>query len=467
MKTSSQKILPLLALLVSAAGSTAFAQIQSPAAAPIAPLAASAPTVVPALVPYSGIALDHEGHALTGQIGVTFLVFKDQAGGEPLFTETQSVAPDPTGRYTVRLGATLTSGLPLDLFSSGEARWLEIQTAGQKPQPRALLLSVPYALKAADAATLGGLPASAFVLAGPKSPASSGLPLPAALGPAALGPAATTTVTTTGGTANKLAKFSGSSTIVNSILFDNGTQLGVNTTSPTATLTVAGTTTLNGSVGLPASGTANASTSFPSQSLQLSASAFNSSSKAAVAPRFLLKSEVTGNNTSAPSATLNVLSSTTSSAPTETGLFINANGTIHFAAAQTFPGGGATGGSFCIATGGGFGSGGTTFVNPGFVTPSAGKCSPWSGYTKTASTVIATTTGAACLSSDSKKLTLSVSSADPSFFGAGSVVSDYIELTRSGTSGTFTTGQDQGQFGGSADQITCTSALLTLPATHD
>src|SRR3990170_1578308 len=32
-------------------------------------------------------------------------------------------------------------------------------------QPRILLVSVPYALKAADAETLGGKPASAFVLA--------------------------------------------------------------------------------------------------------------------------------------------------------------------------------------------------------------------------------------------------------------------------------------------------------------
>ena len=34
----------------------------------------------------------------------------------------------------------------------------------QVTQPRVLLVSVPYALKAGDAATLGGLPASAFVL---------------------------------------------------------------------------------------------------------------------------------------------------------------------------------------------------------------------------------------------------------------------------------------------------------------
>jgi hypothetical protein len=49
----------------------------------------------------------------------------------------------------------------------GEARWLGVQPEGQAEQPRVLLLRGPYALKAGDAQTLGGLPSSAFVLAAP------------------------------------------------------------------------------------------------------------------------------------------------------------------------------------------------------------------------------------------------------------------------------------------------------------
>ena len=59
--------------------------------------------------------------------------------------------------------------LPVELFLSGEARWLDIAVEGVAPQPRRLLVSVPYALKAADAETIGGKPLSAFVLAGDKS----------------------------------------------------------------------------------------------------------------------------------------------------------------------------------------------------------------------------------------------------------------------------------------------------------
>ena len=132
---------------------------------------------------------------LTGEKIITFLIYKDEQGGEPLFAETQTVTPDPSGQYKVQLGASLSNGIPIDLFASGEARWLEVQIAGEQPQPRVLLVSVPYALKAADAATLGGLPASAFALAGINAVAN--------MTSAAITPDAASTVTTTGGTANK------------------------------------------------------------------------------------------------------------------------------------------------------------------------------------------------------------------------------------------------------------------------
>ncbi len=170
------------------------------------------------------------------------------------------------------------------------------------------------------------------------------------------------------------------------------------------------------------------------------------------------------NDTAAPSGTLNLLYGLGTAIPAETGLKLSSKGILTFAAGQTFPGGGAP---FCIATAGGFGSGGTTFVGPSFTVPAENKCTPWSGFTKTASTVILTTNGAACLSTTGETLTVSVSSADPDFLGAGSTASDYIELTRSSSTGSFTGGSDQGQFAGSAVEVTCTSSLLSLPDTHD
>src|SRR5580704_3036033 len=124
-----------------------------------------ATVIVPPLVNFSGVLTDGNGKPLDGVVGVTLYLYKDSQGGSPLWMETQNVQPDKVGHYKVMLGSTTTQGLPAELFASGEARWLGVQVQGQEEQPRVLLLSVPYALKALDAETIGGKPASAFMMA--------------------------------------------------------------------------------------------------------------------------------------------------------------------------------------------------------------------------------------------------------------------------------------------------------------
>ena len=136
--------------------------------------------IVPPLVNYSGVLKDVNGKPLTGTVGATFYIYKDSEGGAPLWTETQNLQLDTSGHYSVMLGSTTSRGLPEDLFAFGEPRWLSLQVQGEQEQPRALLVAVPYALKAADAATIGGLPPSAFVRATPEGTSSmsgSGPPL--------------------------------------------------------------------------------------------------------------------------------------------------------------------------------------------------------------------------------------------------------------------------------------------------
>lgn len=117
------------------------------------------------LIKFSAVVKDALGQPRTGVVGVTFALYAEQEGGAPLWLETQNVELDELGRYTVLLGATRREGLPLKLFASDEARWLEIQVAGEPPQPRILLVSVPYALKAEEAERLAGRKADEFVLA--------------------------------------------------------------------------------------------------------------------------------------------------------------------------------------------------------------------------------------------------------------------------------------------------------------
>ena len=204
------------------------------------PNAATATIAVPPLVRFSGYLKDVDGRPLTGVVGVTFAIYKEQQGGAPIWIETKNVRPDASGRYTVLLGSTKRQGLPLDVFSSGEARWISIRAEHQPEQSRVSLVSVPYALKAADAETIGGKPASAFVLAQPQASTSAAsttagktvtqanTPLPANI--------------TGSGKANFIADWTSSTNLGSSLIFQTPTtsttpnRIGVNTIAPAAQL---------------------------------------------------------------------------------------------------------------------------------------------------------------------------------------------------------------------------------------
>jgi hypothetical protein len=303
--------------------------------------------VVPSMVNFPGTLADSVGKPMTGVVGVTFLLYREPQGGAPLWMETQNVRPDKSGHYSVMLGSTTSQGLPADLFVSGEARWLGVKISGQPEQPRVLLLSVPYAMKAADAETLGGLPLSAFVLATPTAggqPAANLANGSTAASAQATPPPASSTVTTTGGTVNAIPLFTTATNIQNSIL----TQTGATAVN------------IGGKLNLPAQGVATATGGKFSRPEAFVASAFNSTSNAAVAQTFQLQVEPAGNNTAAPSGTLNLLYGSGASALNETGLKINSKGLITFATGQTFPGGGGKGTITAVVPGVGLIGGGTT-----------------------------------------------------------------------------------------------------------
>jgi len=123
------------------------------------------PVVVPRLIRFSGKAVDAQGQVLSGIAGITFTIYKQQENGAPIWMETQNVSIDAGGNYSVLLGSTTANGLPADLFSQQEERWLAVQVQGQDEQPRVLLVSVPYAFKAYEADKLAGHSASEFVTA--------------------------------------------------------------------------------------------------------------------------------------------------------------------------------------------------------------------------------------------------------------------------------------------------------------
>jgi len=349
--TASKRMVLLLAVTLS--WMSAFAQ--SPATTP----EASKTSVVPNLVRFSGVATD-DGKPLNRILGITFALYQNQEGGAPLWLETQNVQPDENGHYTVSLGATKSQGIPPELFTSGQAQWLGVQIEGQAEQPHALLLSVPYAFKAADAETVGGLPPSAFVLA---TLATSATIVDSAGNSASstsrsVMPAASTTGS---GTTNFVPLWTSATNLGNSVVFQSGSgstaKIGVNTTTPATTLDVKGAGTIRGTLVLPATAAATATGGKKSQPLNLSASAFNSGTQAVANETFQWVAEPAGNNTAAPSATLNLLFGAGAAAPSETGVRISNKGVFTFAAGQTFPGAGTIIG---VTAGTGLTGGGTT-----------------------------------------------------------------------------------------------------------
>ncbi|MGC2108868.1 MAG: tail fiber domain-containing protein [Candidatus Korobacteraceae bacterium] len=132
-------------------------------------------TSIPNLIRYGSALKDAQGApVVSATTGVTFAIYKQQDGGAPVWMETQNVTSDAGGNYNVVLGTTTAAGLPGDLFSQQEQRWLGIQVQGEAEQPRVLLVSVPYALKAHDAETLGGKSVADFVLSNSTSSAANG-----------------------------------------------------------------------------------------------------------------------------------------------------------------------------------------------------------------------------------------------------------------------------------------------------
>ncbi len=443
---------------------------------------------VPRLIKFSGVAKDAAGQRRSGTVGITFSIYAEQQGGATLWMETQNAALDAQGRYAVLLGSTESAGLPLDLFATGEPRWLgaKLELPGEVEQPRVLLVSVPYALKASDADTVGGKPASAFVLAPTGSGAGTGASAPGSTNSTAakskaeplftssgttnyipiftdstgdignsniyqstagnvgigfsnpqqrlvigapaggtvlnatnlsdqdlqvnvtapgatdkhtyFGPSVATNLTlgvggvekvrinsagnvgigasnpqqrlvigapaggtvlnatnlsdqdlqvnvTAPGASDKHTYF-GPSVATNLTLgvggaemmrITNAGRVGIGTSAPAATLDVNGAATVRGQFSLPAQGTATATEGVISHTQWLTASAFNSGTDTAVPQNFKWQAEPVANNTSSPSATLNLLFGSGTSAPTETGFNIASNGLITFAAGQTFP----------------------------------------------------------------------------------------------------------------------------------
>jgi hypothetical protein len=319
----------LLALLGLSAITAQPARPQTPETAQ----ASATQRSVPRLVQFNGTLKDVLARPLTGVVSVTFAIYAEQDGGTSLWSETQNVIADASGHYNTVLGVATVGGVPTELFATGQSRWMSVAVARQQEMPRVLLASVPYALKAADAETLGGLPAAAYVTTQSLAAISAKSVAPSTnnpdVAPHTGSPTVVPAVTPTGGgTTDYIPLWTSGTTLGNSVLFQTGGNVGFNNNKPAALLDVAGNSIFRGSFQLMPGGTATASAGDSSHSMQWNASVYNSTTKTAQNLGLGFRAVPVDNNTSAPSAQLDLFYGPGGGTLTDVGFSISSLGLV-------------------------------------------------------------------------------------------------------------------------------------------
>ena len=184
---------------------------------------------VPRLIRLTGTFRPADGQTPLSVETVTVAIYAEETGGAPLWQETQKLAIDAEGRYALLLGAGQPEGVPHDVFASGEPRWMGMvwNRPGEIESARWRATSVPYALRAGDAETLGGKPAAAYALASPadgreRTTTRDGAPIEGLVIPAAVLP----------GTTNFLAKYVNGVDVGSSNVYETAGLVGINTSVP-------------------------------------------------------------------------------------------------------------------------------------------------------------------------------------------------------------------------------------------
>jgi hypothetical protein len=316
------RCLSILALLL-ASGSSAAQDGSSSAANPDSSSGASSssPSIVSAQVPFivklSGRLKAGGNDAVsTTAVQVTFSIFGEPEGGQPIWSETQNVQLDHQGRYTALLGSMSALGLPVDIFANREARWIETSADGFPRNARIPLVTVPYALKAADADTFAGRPVSNFVQM------------------------EQLTQILNNALSQPIARESGSALVVQS---NSAVETASSQSSLFARLDLTNEFPLSqsfqGGAILPAMATAprNSTAGMPSTGLDLIASVFNLKAESAQNELFRWQAEPVQSGTASPSARLSLLFGSNGATPKDTGFFINSDGTLGIVAGQQIP----------------------------------------------------------------------------------------------------------------------------------
>jgi hypothetical protein len=221
---------------------------------------AFAPTdPIPHLINYQGMLTDNGGNPLNGSYDLTFSIYSVSTGGTNIWTESHSGIVVEDGLFSIMLGSD--TPIPSSVFEGAE-RYLGIKV-GADPEltPRTRLTSVGYAYLAEKAVSdgdwtisgdniystlsgnvgIGAVPptekldvAGTAKVTGFKMPtgASAGYVLTSDGSGVGTWQAAPAGEVGGSGTENYIPKFTSSSEIGNSVIYQSGSKIGVGTTTP-------------------------------------------------------------------------------------------------------------------------------------------------------------------------------------------------------------------------------------------
>jgi hypothetical protein len=110
---------------------------------------------VPALINYQGLLTDINGNVVSGSKTVSISIHDAATNGAQLYTENIGSVTVQNGIYSFQFGSGPTFATTL---STGTQHWLQVTLDGVAQTPRERLVSVPFALKAAQADSLTPAP---------------------------------------------------------------------------------------------------------------------------------------------------------------------------------------------------------------------------------------------------------------------------------------------------------------------
>ena len=201
---------------------------------------------VPELVRYTVAVPADLREAAPRQFSVTARIYAGDLGGSPLWSERLEATPDANWRISLLLGST--NPIPPSVFAFNSARGIRLPFDDGAETARAALISVPYALKARDADTLGGLPSSAFL--------TSSFPLSSATvsdNNGRITTSGTTTYTSIQpGAFNMVPKFVSAVELGGSQITDTGLGVGIGNSTPQEMLDIQGRAILRNTARGPA-----------------------------------------------------------------------------------------------------------------------------------------------------------------------------------------------------------------------